>query len=182
MGKRMPTTSRQKTGPAARKTCSILGLAIAIALTSCSWRAGSQRRQAEPAAADPAARSPAEREVLDAEQAWTRAVVNGDADGFASFLADEYVELTSGGRYLEKAALIGPVRTGTARYSAIELRDLRVRFPRPDVAVVTGVMLTTRSDRQDSTQRNMFINTWVRVGERWQCVAGGLVRASTPAS
>ena len=127
--------------------------------------------------ADPDGRAEAERAIRDAERAWTRAVLDGDADRFASFLTGDFVELTQSGKLLDKAALVGSVSDRTARYSAMDYQDLRIRFAGPGVAIVTGFLTTTRPDRPEPTHRSLVVETWVKIEGRWQTAASALARA-----
>lgn len=128
---------------------------------------------------NPLARAQAEKEVLDAEHEWVRVTLQGDADAFASFLADDYVELGSSGRFVDKATWTAGIRAGTTHYEAVELRDLKVRFPRPDVAVVTGSFSQTAvAGGKDNSHDGVYINTWVRMDGRWRIVSSGFARRS----
>jgi ketosteroid isomerase-like protein len=154
---------------------------LAVATMSCTHRHGSPASANAPATLDSAARARSEREILDAEHEWVRVTLKGDADAFASFLADEYMELNSSGRFVDKAAWTSGIRTGGTHYDSVDLHDLHVRFPRPDVAVVTGAFSQKGvTAAGDNSHAGVYINTWVRIGGRWQVVSSGVVRPSSP--
>ena len=150
---------------------------LAIGLMGCMHARVSSSGGLAPAVLDSSARAQAEREVLAAEHEWVRVTLKGDADAFASFLADDYVELNSSGRFIDKATWTNGIRTGGTRYETVELLDLHVRFPRPDIAVVTGAFSQTGTrDGTDISHPGVYINTWVRTNGRWQVVSSGFVR------
>ena len=154
---------------------------LAVALMSCVQQRISPVSRSSRTLLDSAARARAEREVIDAEHEWVRVTLKGDADAFASFLADDYVELNSSGRFVDKATWTNGIRTGGTRYDTVELHDLHVRFPRSDVAVVTGAFTQTGvSGGKDNSHAGVYVNTWVRIGGHWQVVSSGFVRPPSP--
>ena len=123
-----------------------------------------------------------EHDILEAEHEWVRVTLQGDADAFASFLADDYVALNSSGRFMDKASWTQRIRAGTTHYDAVELKDLRVRFPARDIAVVTGAFSQTGvAEGADNSHSGVYINTWARIGGRWRVVSSGFTRPPTVA-
>ena len=121
-----------------------------------------------------------EHDIVEAEHEWVRVTLKGDADAFASYLADGYVALSSSGRFMDKASWTQRIRAGTTHYDAVELKDLRVRFPARDIAVVTGAFSQTGiAEGTDNSHSGVYINTWVRIGGRWRAVASGFTRPPT---
>lgn len=121
----------------------------------------------------------AERKILDVEHGWASAMVRGDADGLESFFADDFVELGPSGRFAEKVTAASSLRAGTVHYKAIDLHDLRVRFPRPDVAVVTGSYSETIVvESTEITRQASYIDTWVSTTRGWKLVSSATVRPS----
>ena len=115
----------------------------------------------------------AEQEVLRAEREWINATARQDADVFASYLDDKWVGMTEG-RLLEKAAWVNALRTARRQADSVELSNLKVRFPKPDVAVVTGTFLNrTKAGTTQRINVGNYLDTWVRIGGRWQLVASG---------
>ncbi len=152
-----------------------------VCLSSCTRSRVSPPIGVAHAALDSAARAQAEREVLEAEHEWVRVTLKGDANAFASFIADGYAVLRSSGQFVDKATWVNAIRSGGTRYETVELRDLQVRFPRDDVAVVTGGYSQTGiADGRDNSRTGVYINTWIRVGSRWQVVSSGFVRSVVP--
>jgi hypothetical protein len=115
----------------------------------------------------------AEQEVLQAEHGWINATARQDADAFAGYLDDTWVGLTEG-RVLEKAAWVNAMRGARKQNESVELSNLKVRFPRPDVAVVTGTFMNrTRAGTTQRINVGSYLDTWVRIGGRWQLVSSG---------
>ena len=115
-----------------------------------------------------------EQEVLTAEHEWVRVTLAGDADAFASFLADTYVELNPRGQFVDKATWTERIRSGRAHYESVDLHDLHVRFPTRDVAVVTGAYSQKAvSEGRDNSSSGVYVNTWVWMDGRWQAVSSG---------
>ena len=133
-------------------------------------------------AVDSAQQARDERDILAAEHEWVRVTLKGDADAFSSFLADGYVALNSSGRFMDGASWAQRIRAGTTHYDAVELRDLRVRFPTRDIAVVTGAFSQTGvAEGTDNSHSGVYINTWARIGDRWRVVSSGFNRPPTAA-
>ena len=115
-----------------------------------------------------------EQEVLAAEHGWADATLKGDADLFASYMSDQWIGLTHRGAYSEKAPWTSNIRAGTTHYDALEISNLRVRFPQRNVAVVTGDFTEKgRSASGDIRVEGRYIDTWARADGRWQVVSSG---------
>jgi ketosteroid isomerase-like protein len=115
-----------------------------------------------------------EQEVLNAEHDWVNVTLRQDADAFASFLDDDYVALNDDGSWLRKPGWTRAIRNKTTHYDVVELYNLQVRFPRPDVAVVTGdFMQKGMTGTRDNSMVGRYINTWVRKHDKWLLVSSG---------
>ena len=149
---------------------------IALAAACASRSALAQVRLPSPSR-DSAAVAGDERDVLAAEHEWVRVTLKGDADAFASFLTDGYIALISAGRFVDKSSWTARIRAGTTRYQTVELRDLHVRFPTPDVAVVTGAFSQSGvAEGADNSHSGLYIDTWVRTAAGWRLASSGFVR------
>jgi ketosteroid isomerase-like protein len=117
----------------------------------------------------------AEQEVLSAEQAWVDATVRKDADTFASLMDDSWVGFVEG-RLVEKSEWRNSIRAHTARRDSVQTSNVKVRFPTRDIAVVSADFVTrSRTGTGPRVQVTMghYMNTWKRIGERWQLVSSG---------
>ena len=122
-----------------------------------------------------------EQEVLNAEHEWVAVTLKQDADAFASFLDDDWVGLSHTGNWIEKASWTSRIRSKYTHYEAVELYNLKVRFPRRDVAVVTGdFMQKGMSGTRDNSAVGRYINTWVRIDDKWQVVSSGFAPMPKP--
>jgi hypothetical protein len=110
---------------------------------------------------------------LRSEREWINATARQDADAFASYLDDKWVGLTDG-RLLEKAAWVNSIRAAKKQEESVELANLKVRFSHPEVAVVTGDFIhRSKLGTRDKITTGKYIDTWVRIGGRWQLVSSG---------
>lgn len=118
-----------------------------------------------------------ERLIRFAEQDWVDVTLKGDATAFSAYLADTYVALGSSGRLTDKAAWTNRIRAGTTHYDEVVLRDLTVRFPSPDIAVVTGSYSQKGiAEGKDNSGSGTYINTWARVEGKWRLVSSGFAK------
>lgn len=122
-----------------------------------------------------------EQEVLNAEHEWVNVTLRQDADAFASFLDNDYVALNSSGSFTRKPGWTHAIREKTTHYDVVELSNLQVRFPRADVAVVTGDFIQKgMTGTRDNSMVGRYINTWVRKHDKWQLVASGFAPMPKP--
>jgi ketosteroid isomerase-like protein len=110
-----------------------------------------------------------------AERAWTDRALEGKADAFAAYMAPEYMALRSNGLFRDKETWVNQIRTAQTTYAKVDLTDMKVRFPTPDVAVVTANYYQ-EAQGASTTGGGSYINTWVRINGRWQVVSSGFVR------
>lgn len=94
---------------------------------------------------------------------------------------DLWVGLGPDGSWIEKRPWTESIRAGTTHYDAVELSNLHVRFPRPDLAVVTGdFMQKAHSGPRDKSMTGRYVDTWARTGERWHVVSSGFAPRRDP--
>lgn len=147
----------------------IVLFATVLACTHSSWRDSQSRPLSSP-----------EQTVLASEQEWVNVALAQDADKFASFLADEYVELAPGARTVDKATWVSAIRSGKTKYESVELSNLIVRVY-GDTAVVLGDFTQkATSGGKDNSAAGKYVNTWINRDGRWQLVASGF--STTPTS
>ncbi len=122
----------------------------------------------------------ARAEVEAVEHGWIAATLRGDADAFASFMADDYVAVISNARIRERAEWVEGVRSGAYQYDSVEIRNLNVRL-HGSTAVVTGEYTQRATlNGQDYSARGAYVTTWQKRNGRWQAIASGFSRALTP--
>ena len=122
----------------------------------------------------------AEDLIRFAEQDWVDVTLKGDASAFSAYLADTYVALGSAGMFRDKATWTERIRQGTTRYDEVVLRDMVVRFPSPDIAVVTGSYSQKGvAEGKDNSAAGLYINTWARLNGKWKLVSSGFAKPPT---
>lgn len=141
----------------------IVGLAVVgVGSAALTW-AGSSDSQA----------------LLEDEQAWAKAALDGDADRMASYMTDDYVELgwepASQGvpahwAVTRKMEWVESVRTRKEIYTSVELHNLTVHL-QGTLAVVTGEYSQTgTSNGKDISATGIYANTWTKRNGRWLVV------------
>jgi len=130
--------------------------------------------------AAPKLASPNDSQVLlENEQAWAKAALDGDADRMASYMTDDYVELawepaeqSSPAHWAAtgKTKWVESVRSHKEMYTSVELHDLTVHL-QGTLAVVTGEYSQKgTNDGKDISATGTYANTWTKRGNRWLVV------------
>ena len=115
-------------------------------------------------------------DVLAADQAWAKAAIGDNADLFASYMVDEYIlielepataEAPSHWGSTSKKDWVAAVRSGTQRYSAVELHNQVVHL-QGSIATVTGEysQKAIKAGKDDSSSGS-YVETWVKRKGRW---------------
>jgi len=106
------------------------------------------------------------------ENKWLTALQSHDAATVDSLVADNYIGVTSTGRFMNKAALIADMKRDKNKYdSATNTRmDVRVHG---DTAVVVGTTQQIGKDEADRafTYYYRWTDTWALRDGQWRCVA-----------
>jgi ketosteroid isomerase-like protein len=156
----------------------IIALAIA-AITGLGACARPPAIVAEPPVTTQAAETLEKLTVVDAEHAWVKAAIAGDADAFDRFMADEYVAQGPKGGLLTKAAWVRRMREGKSKFRVVNFCNMIVRV-NGDAAVVTAdyAQIAT-SDGKDTSGKGSEMDFWVKRGGRW-VVLGSAFAPSSP--
>lgn len=117
--------------------------------------------------------------LLEDEQAWAKAALDGDADRMASYMTDDYIELAwepaSQGvaahwAVTRKTEWVESIRTRKEIYTSVELHNLTVHL-QGTLAVVTGEYSQKgTSNGKDISATGTYANTWTKRGGRWLVV------------
>jgi len=145
---------------------------ISIAIISVAGAGWSQQSHRNPAGDDT-------EQLVAAENAWAKSAVARDTTRMASFMADDYVELTLVNdpatnklrwKNTSKAEWVEMVRSGEEKYESVELRNLKV-YLHGDVATVTGEYLQkgTRGG-EDISATGVYVDTWAKKKGTWQVI------------
>lgn len=112
-----------------------------------------------------------EREVLSAEDARNRAMIDADYDALERLLGDELVYTHSNASSDGKTGYMRNLRSGKVRYLAIDRDNVIVKVYGAAAVLHGNVVLLTRRDGAERTLRNAFMNVWVKSSGGWQMVA-----------
>ena len=108
--------------------------------------------------------------LIALESKWTEEAKNGNADGVARLLADDFIETDADSSVHNRDQALARIRTG--KWEANQISDLKVAVY-GKAAVVTGTWLgkgTSNGKPVDARER--WTDTWIRMPSgRWQCVA-----------
>ena len=118
-----------------------------------------------------------ERTLLKMEEEWGQVDVNMDKTVLARVWAPDYVSIdrTGGITQGREANIAGFEYEGVTK--AVNV-DMEVHAFAENVAVVTGVDKTEGKgkDGHPFAHEDRFLDTWVKRGGVWQCVAGQVMR------
>jgi len=176
-----PGTPLSSPTPAASKSPSVAPTSVAtkaastarpspaLKSTPAAPSAAAKAASPFPATATPKAAASAVKEM---ENKWLAALQSHDAATVDSLVADNYIGVTSTGRFANKAALIADMKRDKNKYdSATNTRmDVRVHG---DTAVVVGTTQQVGKDEADRafTYYYRWTDTWVLRDGQWLCVA-----------
>ncbi|HEX4388993.1 MAG TPA: nuclear transport factor 2 family protein [Steroidobacteraceae bacterium] len=120
-------------------------------------------------------------DLLTRDRDFAKSVINGDADRFASYMADDFVMVIldpgsngTPGRWTStsKQEWVTQVRTQTTRYSSVELTQQTVHL-QGAVATITGAYSQKAvKDGKDYSSTGNYVETWIKKNGRWLAVNG----------
>jgi ketosteroid isomerase-like protein len=112
-----------------------------------------------------------EREVLQADAARVKALIENDVDALEQLLGDDLTYVHSNGMLDTKESYIGSLRAGASRYLTMDMSDVAVRLL-GDTAVITAKFnaRVKVGDREVNPQPRVLI-VYARRDGRWQMVA-----------
>lgn len=128
----------------------------------------------------PAAQGDDAEQILASERAWAKAAVDRDTARMATFMADDFVEITLAAdpasnklrwKNTSKTEWVELIRSGEEKYESVDLRNLQVYF-HGDVATVTGEYSQkgTRGE-EDISATGVYVDTWVKKKGAWRVVS-----------
>lgn len=113
----------------------------------------------------------AEKTLIDLENKWVDALVNGDAATLDGIFAESYVDTDEHNHRGTKQELLAALKSPDLKIASIKLSDMQVHLY-GDAAVVTGSAEQTGSFQgQALTVKIIFTDTFVRKNGRWVAVA-----------
>jgi|SRR5689334_9868551 len=119
--------------------------------------------------------------LIELEKRFWQAIVDEDADAAIEMLTEPSMMVSPhGAMRFDHASYRQMAEKGAMVLESFELSDMNVVFPNDDTAVLTYHVTQKTSQRGDgksTTQEMNDTSTWIRTGDRWQCV----LHTETPA-
>lgn len=120
--------------------------------------------------------------LIELEMKFWQSIVDGDSAAAAELLDDQALMVSSHGAIqFNRDQYRKMAETGPMVLSDFELSDMKVVFPNDRTAILSYHVkqtVTPRGKDKGTTQEVNDTSTWIKNGERWQCVA----HTETPAS
>jgi uncharacterized protein (TIGR02246 family) len=112
-----------------------------------------------------------EKEIRALEDERNRAILNGDAALLERMTSDDYTFITLRGELRTKAEIVNGFKSGSFKYEARTISDLKVRVY-GDTAIVTGRSSQRgKENGKDYSGDYRFTRVYVKQGGRWLTVA-----------
>jgi ketosteroid isomerase-like protein len=112
-----------------------------------------------------------EGKIIALEKLWNQAYKSGDTKALASILDDSIVLINDDGSVQTKKEFLPTVKASNAQEQQVAPEFLKV-YVHGDVAVATGVLRVKGvEDGKNYTRRERFVDTWLRKGDSWVCIA-----------
>jgi hypothetical protein len=115
------------------------------------------------------------RTLLDLENRWAQVDVTNDRSIFEKIIAPEFVGTDSKGTVRDRSKWLADWTYENVK-SAQNI-EMRVNVVSENVAVVTGIDVTTKQDNaREVTHRDRFTDTWLERSGQWQCISEHVTR------
>jgi ketosteroid isomerase-like protein len=109
--------------------------------------------------------------VLGLENAWNHAIEAKDAKALDMILADTFVAIDIDGSLSNKKEFLAGIIAPEYQPSQAMYEEIRVQMY-GDTAVTAGIFRVKETVKGKLlVRRERFIDTWIRKGQSWQCVA-----------
>ena len=109
--------------------------------------------------------------IIALEHAWNRAIEAKDTKGLDQLLAPTFVAVDIDGSLTRKGEFLASIKDPSYQPAEAAYEDIRAEIY-GDTAVTVGVFRIRETQKgKRITQRQRFVDTWIRRGQTWQCVA-----------
>ncbi len=109
--------------------------------------------------------------IIALEQAWNRAIEGKDTKALDQLLAPTFVAVDIDGSLTRKGEFLASIKDPSYQPAEAAYEDIRAEIY-DDTAVTVGVFRIRETQKgKRITQRQRFVDTWIRKGQTWQCVA-----------
>src|SRR5262245_50917343 len=120
---------------------------------------------AQSSAKDDAAR------IIALEHAWNHAIEAKNTKALDQLLASTFVAVDIDGSLTRKGEFLASIKAPSYQPAEATYEDIRAEIY-GDSAVTVGIFRIKETQKgKPITQRQRFVDTWIRKGETWQCVA-----------
>jgi hypothetical protein len=111
------------------------------------------------------------RPILDLQRRWVEALINADTAALDAILVDTYVDTDENGSRIDKAGILGALKSGDLKLASITLLETHVhRYG--NSAVLTGESAQSGVlRRQPIAPKILFTATVVAQNRTWRAVA-----------
>src|ERR1041384_2763232 len=109
--------------------------------------------------------------IIALEHAWNRAIEAKDTKALDQLLAPTFVAVDTDGSLTRKGEFLAGIRAPSYQPAEAFYEDIRAEVY-GDSAVTVGIFRIREIQKgKRITQRQRFLDTWIRKGQTWQCVA-----------
>jgi len=109
--------------------------------------------------------------IIALEHAWNRAIEAKDTKALEQILAPTFVGVETDGSLANKSAFLASIKDPSYQPSQAVYEDIRAEIY-GDTAITIGVFRIRETQKgKRITLRQRFIDTWIKKGATWQCVA-----------
>ena len=109
--------------------------------------------------------------IIALEHAWNRAIEAKDTKALDQILAPTFVGVDTDGSLANKSAFLASIKDPSYQPSQTVYEDIRAEIY-GDTAITIGVFRIRETQKgKRITLRQRFIDTWIKKGATWQCVA-----------
>jgi ketosteroid isomerase-like protein len=126
--------------------------------------------------------APSRETLIELEMKFWQSIMDGDSDAAADMLSEPALMVSSHGAIqFDRDEYRKMAEQGPMVLSDFELSDMKVVFPNEITAILSYHVkqtVTPRGKDKGTTQEVNDTSTWVKNGDRWQCVA----HTETPAA
>jgi ketosteroid isomerase-like protein len=111
------------------------------------------------------------KEIEGLEQDWRSATLSSNLTELDHLLADDYLGVTANGTLETKADLLAMRRSGTTRFSQLNLTDLKVRVYGDTAVVTSRAEVSGTNGGTDISGRYRYTRVYNRRNGQWRIVS-----------
>ena len=113
--------------------------------------------------------------IIALEHTWNRAIEAKDTQALDQLLAPTFIAVDIDGALTRKGEFLASIKDPSYQPSEAAYEEIRAEIY-GDTAVTVGVFRVREKQKgKRITQRQRFVETWIRKGQTWQCVASQVV-------